>query len=39
VQRCQEIAEEIDGTALALDVLDSESVAAFAAACLPRVCW
>ncbi|MGH3768651.1 MAG: SDR family NAD(P)-dependent oxidoreductase [Pseudonocardiaceae bacterium] len=32
VQRCREIAEEIDGTAVALDVLDPESVAAFAAA-------
>jgi NADP-dependent 3-hydroxy acid dehydrogenase YdfG len=30
VQRCQEIADEIDGTALALDVLDPGSVAAFA---------
>lgn len=32
LQRCQEIADEIDGTAVALDVLDPESVAAFAAA-------
>ncbi len=32
VQRCQEIAEEIGGTAVALDVLDPDSVAAFAAA-------
>jgi NADP-dependent 3-hydroxy acid dehydrogenase YdfG len=32
VQRCQEIADEIDGTAAALDVLDPDSVAAFAAA-------
>lgn len=32
VQRCQEIADEIDGTAMALDVLDPDSVAAFAAA-------
>jgi NADP-dependent 3-hydroxy acid dehydrogenase YdfG len=32
VQRCREIADEIDGTALALDVLDPDSVAAFAAA-------
>ncbi|MBV9140624.1 MAG: SDR family oxidoreductase [Pseudonocardiales bacterium] len=32
VQRCQEIAKEIDGTAVALDVLDPDSVAAFAAA-------
>ncbi|MGH3852814.1 MAG: SDR family NAD(P)-dependent oxidoreductase [Pseudonocardiaceae bacterium] len=32
VQRCQEIAEEIDGTALALDVRDPDSVAAFAVA-------
>ncbi|MGH3920282.1 MAG: SDR family NAD(P)-dependent oxidoreductase [Pseudonocardiaceae bacterium] len=32
VQRCQEIADEIGGTALALDVLDPDSVAAFAAA-------
>jgi NADP-dependent 3-hydroxy acid dehydrogenase YdfG len=32
VQRCQEIADEIDGTAVALDVLDPDSVAAFAAA-------
>jgi NADP-dependent 3-hydroxy acid dehydrogenase YdfG len=32
VQRCQEIADQIDGTALALDVLDPGSVAAFAAA-------
>ncbi len=32
MQLCQEIADEIDGTALALDVLDPESVAAFAAA-------
>jgi len=32
VQRCQEIADEIDGTAVALDVLDLDSVAAFAAA-------
>jgi NADP-dependent 3-hydroxy acid dehydrogenase YdfG len=32
VQRCQEIANEIDGTAVALDVLDPGSVAAFAAA-------
>ena len=32
VQRCQEIADEIGGTALPLDVLDPESVAAFAAA-------
>jgi NADP-dependent 3-hydroxy acid dehydrogenase YdfG len=32
VARCQEIADEIDGTALALDVLDPDSVAAFAAA-------
>ncbi|MGH3917029.1 MAG: SDR family NAD(P)-dependent oxidoreductase [Pseudonocardiaceae bacterium] len=29
VQRCQEIADEIDGTALRLDVLDPESVATF----------
>ncbi|HKR50775.1 MAG TPA: SDR family oxidoreductase [Pseudonocardiaceae bacterium] len=32
VQRCQEIADEIDGTAMALDVLDADSVAAFTAA-------
>jgi NADP-dependent 3-hydroxy acid dehydrogenase YdfG len=32
VQLCQEIADEIDGTAMSLDVLDPESVAAFAAA-------
>lgn len=32
VQRCQEIAGEIGGTALPLDVLDPDSVAAFAAA-------
>jgi hypothetical protein len=32
VQLCQEIADEIDGTAMALDVLDPESVTAFAAA-------
>ncbi|MGH3883565.1 MAG: SDR family NAD(P)-dependent oxidoreductase [Pseudonocardiaceae bacterium] len=32
VARCQEIADEIGGTALALDVLDPDSVAAFAAA-------
>ncbi len=32
VQRCQDIADEIGGTALALDVLDPDSVAAFAAA-------
>ncbi len=32
VQRCQEIADEIGGTAMALDVLDPDSVAAFAAA-------
>lgn len=32
VRRCQEIADEIDGTAVALDVLDPDSVAAFAAA-------
>jgi NADP-dependent 3-hydroxy acid dehydrogenase YdfG len=32
VRRCQEIADEIDGTAVALDVLDLNSVAAFAAA-------
>lgn len=32
VQLCQEIADEIDGTAVALDVLDPDSVAAFAAA-------
>jgi NADP-dependent 3-hydroxy acid dehydrogenase YdfG len=32
VQRCQEIADEIGGTAVALDVLDPDSVAAFAAA-------
>ncbi len=32
VQRCQEIADEIDGTAVALDVLDPDSVATFAAA-------
>lgn len=32
VSRCQEIAEEIGGTAVALDVLDAGSVAAFAAA-------
>jgi NADP-dependent 3-hydroxy acid dehydrogenase YdfG len=32
VQRCQEIADEIGGTALPLDVLDPDSVAAFAAA-------
>lgn len=32
VQRCQEIADEIDGIALPLDVLDPDSVAAFAAA-------
>lgn len=31
VQRCQEIADEIGGTAVALDVLDPDSVAAFAA--------
>lgn len=32
VQRCQEIAEEIGGSALPLDVCDPDSVAAFAAA-------
>ena len=32
VQRCQDIADEIGGTALPLDVLDPDSVAAFAAA-------
>jgi NADP-dependent 3-hydroxy acid dehydrogenase YdfG len=32
VQRCQEIADEIGGTAIALDVLDPDSVTAFAAA-------
>ncbi|MDQ4010981.1 MAG: SDR family oxidoreductase [Actinomycetota bacterium] len=32
VRRCQEIADEIGGTALPLDVLDPDSVAAFAAA-------
>jgi NADP-dependent 3-hydroxy acid dehydrogenase YdfG len=32
VERCQQIAEEIGGTALALDVLDTSSVATFAAA-------
>jgi NADP-dependent 3-hydroxy acid dehydrogenase YdfG len=32
VQRCQEIADEIDGTAVALDVRDPGSVAAFVAA-------
>jgi NADP-dependent 3-hydroxy acid dehydrogenase YdfG len=32
MQRCQDIADEIDGTAIALDVLDPDSVAAFAAA-------
>jgi NADP-dependent 3-hydroxy acid dehydrogenase YdfG len=32
VQLCREIADEIDGTAVALDVLDPDSVAAFAAA-------
>ncbi|MGH3795607.1 MAG: SDR family oxidoreductase [Pseudonocardiaceae bacterium] len=32
VQRCQQIAEEIGGTALRLDVLDPDSVAAFAEA-------
>lgn len=32
MQLCQEIADEIDGTAMALDVLNPESVAAFAAA-------
>jgi NADP-dependent 3-hydroxy acid dehydrogenase YdfG len=32
VQRCQEIAEEIGGTAMPLDVCDPDSVAAFAAA-------
>ncbi|MGQ0715846.1 MAG: SDR family NAD(P)-dependent oxidoreductase [Pseudonocardiales bacterium] len=32
VQRCQEIADEIGGTALTLDVLDPDSVATFAAA-------
>jgi NADP-dependent 3-hydroxy acid dehydrogenase YdfG len=32
VQRCQEIADEIGGTAMALDVLETDSVAAFAAA-------
>ena len=32
IQRCQEIADEIAGTAVALDVLDPDSVAAFAAA-------
>ena len=32
VHRCQEIADEIDGTAVALDVLDPSSVTAFAAA-------
>lgn len=32
VRRCQEIAEEINGTAVALDVLDPGSVAAFASA-------
>lgn len=31
VQRCQAIADEIGGTAVALDVLDPDSVAAFAA--------
>jgi NADP-dependent 3-hydroxy acid dehydrogenase YdfG len=32
MQRCQEIAEEIGGTAIPLDVCDPDSVAAFAAA-------
>lgn len=32
VQRCQQIADEIDGTALALDVTDPGSVSTFAAA-------
>jgi NADP-dependent 3-hydroxy acid dehydrogenase YdfG len=32
VHRCQEIADEIDGTAVALDVLDPSSVTAFATA-------
>jgi NADP-dependent 3-hydroxy acid dehydrogenase YdfG len=32
VHRCQEIADEIDGTAVALDVLDRSSVTAFATA-------
>jgi NADP-dependent 3-hydroxy acid dehydrogenase YdfG len=32
VQQCQQIADEIGGTALPLDVLDPDSVAAFAAA-------
>ena len=32
VQLCQQIADEIGGTAMALDVVDPESVAAFAAA-------
>jgi NADP-dependent 3-hydroxy acid dehydrogenase YdfG len=32
VQRCREIADEIGGTAVALDVLDADSVTAFAAA-------
>jgi NADP-dependent 3-hydroxy acid dehydrogenase YdfG len=32
IGRCQEIAEEIGGTAVPLDVLDADSVAAFAAA-------
>ena len=32
VERCQQIAEEIGGTAMALDVLDAGSVAAFSAA-------
>src|SRR5581483_9576427 len=32
LERCQEIADEIGGTAISLDVLDPDSVAAFAAA-------
>ena len=32
VQRCRQIADEIDGIAIALDVLDPDSVTAFAAA-------
>jgi NADP-dependent 3-hydroxy acid dehydrogenase YdfG len=32
VERCQEIADEIDGTALPLDVTDADSVAAFGTA-------
>ena len=40
VDRCEEIAAEIDGTALRLDVTDAESVRAFVAA-VPDCedCW